>query len=68
MRPDVAARAVDINRPGVQGIDMESPVAQQYKLQGGVPEVQLYGPDGKLLAEGRTGMIQLMATMQADLE
>lgn len=51
-RDDIALVKVDINRPGVQGIDWHSPVAQQYNLRG-IPYFQIYGPDGGLLAEGQ---------------
>lgn len=49
-RADVVVVKVDINRPGVRGIDWRSPVAQQYKLQS-IPHFKVYGPDGKLKAE-----------------
>lgn len=32
-RPDLAIKKVDINRPGVQGIDWHSPLAQQYQVR-----------------------------------
>ena len=50
--PDIAVVKVDINRPGVQGIDWKSPVAKQYKMQS-IPHFKVYGPDGKLRAEGK---------------
>jgi thiol-disulfide isomerase/thioredoxin len=50
-RPDLAVVKVDINRPDVKGIDWKSPVARQYDMQG-IPHFKVYGPDGKLLAEG----------------
>jgi thiol-disulfide isomerase/thioredoxin len=49
-RSDVVVVKVDINRPGVKGIDWRSPVAQQYSLQS-IPHFKVYGPDGKLKAE-----------------
>jgi thiol-disulfide isomerase/thioredoxin len=49
-RNDVAVVKVDINRPGVKGIDWQSPVARQYHLQS-IPQFRIYGRDGKLLAE-----------------
>ena len=49
-RADVVVVKVDINRPGVKGIDFRSPVAQQYRLQA-IPHFKVYGPDGKLKAE-----------------
>ncbi|NUQ00105.1 MAG: thioredoxin family protein, partial [Armatimonadetes bacterium] len=42
---------VEIDRPGADGIDFESPVAKQFKLEA-VPELKVYQPDGTLAAEG----------------
>jgi len=50
-RDDVAVVKVDINRPGVKGIDWQSPVARQFQLES-VPHFKVYGPDGALKAEG----------------
>ena len=50
-RDDIVVVKVDINRPGLKSIDWKSPVAQQYKLQS-IPHFKVYGPDGKLKAEG----------------
>ncbi len=50
-RADLAVVKVDINRPDVKKIDWVSPVAQQFKLQS-IPHFKVYGPDGKLVAEG----------------
>lgn len=50
-RDDVAVVKVDINRPGIKGIDWKSPVAQQYGLHS-IPHFKVYGPNGKLMAEG----------------
>lgn len=50
-RDDIAVVKVDINRPGTKGIDWKSPVAQQYELKS-IPHFKVYGPDGKLKAEG----------------
>ena len=49
-KPNVVVVKVDINRPGVKGIDWKSPVAQQYGLHS-IPHFKVYGPDGKLKAE-----------------
>ncbi len=51
-RADIAVVKVDINRPDVKGIDWKSPVAQQFELRS-IPHFQVYGPDGKLLADGK---------------
>lgn len=50
-RDDIAVVAVDINRPQVKGIDWDSPVAKQYRIRS-VPQFKIFGPDGKLQAEG----------------
>jgi thiol-disulfide isomerase/thioredoxin len=51
-RDDVVVVKIDINRPGVKGIDWKSPVATQYKMQS-IPNFKVYGPNGKLQAEGQ---------------
>jgi len=48
---DIAVVKVDINRPGVVGIDWSSPVARQFGLRS-IPNFKVFGPDGKLRAEG----------------
>jgi len=50
-RADIAVVKVDINRPGVKGIDWKSPVARQFNLES-IPHLKVFGPDGKPLAEG----------------
>ncbi len=50
-RADLAVVEVDINRPGVVGIDWQSPVAQEFQLES-IPRLTVYGPDGKLIADG----------------
>jgi hypothetical protein len=50
-RDDVAVVKVDINRPGVTGIDWGSPVIQEFGINS-IPHLKVYGPDGKLKAEG----------------
>jgi len=49
-RADVVVVKVDINRPGLKGIDWKSPVAKQFDLHS-IPHFKVYGPDGKLIAE-----------------
>ncbi len=50
-RADVVVVEVDLNRPGVHGIDWHSPVAEQFSLES-IPHFKVYGPNGKLRAEG----------------
>lgn len=57
---DIAVVKVDINRQEYHHIDWESPVAEQYALSGkGLPHFKIYGPDGKLIVEGREARLQV---------
>ncbi len=51
-RDDIFVVKVNINRPGVRGIDWSSPVARQYGLRS-IPHFKIYSKDGKLKMEGR---------------
>jgi thiol-disulfide isomerase/thioredoxin len=62
-RDDITVVKVDINRPGVRGIDWRSPVAQQYHLQS-IPHFQIYDAQGRLLAEGQQAMGLLQGYME----
>jgi thiol-disulfide isomerase/thioredoxin len=66
-RKDVAVVSVDINRPGIKGIDWKSPVARQYGLHS-IPHFQVYGPDGKLMAEGDAAREKVIGYLQPYLE
>lgn len=48
---DIVVVEVDLNRPGVQGIDWASPLARQYQMTS-IPAFKVYGPNGQLQAEG----------------
>lgn len=50
-RADILLVNVDINRPGVRGLDWQSPVAQQHGIRG-VPYFKVFGPDGEIVADG----------------
>jgi thiol-disulfide isomerase/thioredoxin len=50
-RADIAVVKVDINRPGIHGIDWQSPVAHEFGLQS-IPHLTVYGPDGAVKADG----------------
>jgi len=62
-RDDVVLVKVDINRPGHEGIDWQSPVAQQYNLRG-IPYFNVYGPDGELAAEGQQARTMVIGWLQ----
>jgi thiol-disulfide isomerase/thioredoxin len=58
-RPDLVIKKVNINRPQVRTIDWRSPVAQQFGIRS-VPHVVIFDPKGKVIAQGRPAMQQLM--------
>jgi thioredoxin 1 len=51
-RPDLAIKKANINRPGVDGIDWRSPLAQQYQIRQ-VPFFMIFNPQGQPVAQGR---------------
>ena len=51
-RPDLAIKKVNINRPGINGIDWRSPLAQQHQIRQ-VPFFMIFNPRGQLLSQGR---------------
>lgn len=65
-RADVVVVKVDINRPDKKGIDWQSPVAQQYRLEA-IPHFKVYSPEGKLIAEDRAAS-RLVNEMISKLE
>lgn len=62
-RPDLVVKKVNINRPGFQGIDWKSPLAQQYQLKS-VPYFLIFNPRGKLMARGNAAMQQFEAWLK----
>ena len=52
VRRDIVVVRIDINRPGVTGIDWKGPVAQQFNLQK-IPYFIVVSPFGKLMHEGK---------------
>ncbi|HKB89600.1 MAG TPA: thioredoxin family protein [Opitutaceae bacterium] len=63
-RADIAVVKVDINRPGTRGIDWKSPVAREFKLES-IPHLKVYGPNGKLIAEGNEARNQVIHWIEA---
>lgn len=53
-RSDIRLVSLDINRPGMRGIDWNSPLARQYHLDQ-IPHLAVFGPDRILLAEDSPG-------------
>lgn len=50
-KPEVVVNQLVIDRPGVNGIDWQSPLARQYELRS-VPYFKIYDSAGSLVAEG----------------
>lgn len=51
-RSDIAVRTVNINRPGVQGVDWQSPIVQYDQIRT-LPYFVIYDPAQGLRAKGR---------------
>jgi thiol-disulfide isomerase/thioredoxin len=64
-RSDLAIKKVNINRPGIQGIDWRSPLAQQYGIRQ-VPYFMIFSPQGKLVAQGQDAVDQLGRWLQEE--
>jgi len=64
-RQDIVVYKVDINRPGVRGIDWVSPVSQQYKL-GSIPHFKIYDSSGELKSEGQAAYLEIMRLLQSE--
>jgi len=60
---DIAVVKVDINRPDTKGIDWQSPVAREFGLES-IPHFKVFGPDGKLKAEGDPAYEMVMGWLE----
>jgi thiol-disulfide isomerase/thioredoxin len=58
-REDIIVHKVDINRPGIQGIDWRSPLARQYNLRS-LPYFMIYDPSGNLTHRGQEAYEEVM--------
>jgi thiol-disulfide isomerase/thioredoxin len=54
-RPRTQVVKLNIDRPGSQGIDFDSPLAKQYNLSG-IPHMMVFDENGTLKAEGREAL------------
>jgi thiol-disulfide isomerase/thioredoxin len=54
-RPKTQVVKLDIDRPGSQGIDFDSPLAKQYNLTG-IPHLMVFDESGTLKAQGREAL------------
>ncbi len=62
-KTNIVVVKVNINRPGFQGIDWQSPVALQFKLKK-MPHLMLLDPQGKMIAQGQMAMEIIERQMQ----
>ncbi len=62
-REDIIVHKVDINRPGIQGIDWGSPVAKQYNIHS-VPFFMIYDTSGNLTHQGDAAYTEVMRLLQ----
>ena len=60
---EVSVVKVDINRPGVRGIDWKSPVAAQFRLSS-VPHFKVMDGEGTLVAEGDQAWQMIVGWLQ----
>ncbi len=59
VRQDIAVRTINVNRPGVQGIDLQGPI--MINAQGQVlPYFQIYEPSRRLRAQARPAYEQVL--------
>lgn len=63
-RQDLAVRTVNVNRPGVQTIDWQSPILQGSPIQR-LPHFEIYDPGLNLRAQGRPAYEQIRQWLQA---
>ncbi|MBY0547942.1 MAG: thioredoxin family protein [Candidatus Obscuribacterales bacterium] len=62
-RPDIAVRSLDVDRPGTQGIDWESPLCSQYNIHS-LPHFIIMNASGKTIAQGRSASEKIIKLIQ----
>jgi thiol-disulfide isomerase/thioredoxin len=62
-RPKTQVVKLNIDRPGSSGIDFDSPLAKQYKLQG-IPALMVFDENGQLKAQGREALNMVLEWCQ----
>lgn len=64
-RGDIVVFKIDINRPEVNGIDWQSPIARQYNL-GSIPHFIIFNASGDKEAEGRDAFQKIMELLNRE--
>jgi thiol-disulfide isomerase/thioredoxin len=62
-RPGTQVVKLNIDRPGTNGIDFDSPLAKQYNIQG-IPHLMVYDEAGQLKAQGREALNMVLEWCQ----
>jgi len=65
-REDIVVFKVDINRPGVKGIDWSSPLARQYRLRS-IPHFKIYDPGGDLSHENKPAYLEVQRLLREEM-
>jgi thiol-disulfide isomerase/thioredoxin len=58
-RPKTQVVKLNIDRPGAQGIDFDSPLAKQYNITG-IPHMMVFDENGALKAQGREALTMVL--------
>jgi thioredoxin 1 len=58
-RPKTQVVKLNIDRPGAQGIDFDSPLAKKYNIQG-IPHLMVFDESGALKAQGREALTMVL--------
>jgi thiol-disulfide isomerase/thioredoxin len=58
-RPRTQVVKLNIDRPGSNGIDFDSPLAKQYNLTG-IPHMMVFDENGQLKAQGREALSMVL--------
>jgi thiol-disulfide isomerase/thioredoxin len=64
-RSDLQIVKVDINRPGVTGIDWQSPLARQFVLKS-IPHFKIFDGNGNVVDEGDQAMRKILGWLRAE--
>lgn len=64
-RDDIVVIKLDLNRPGVRGIDWNSPLARQYNIRS-IPHFMIFNQNGELTHQGGSAMEQVGRLLQSE--
>lgn len=64
-RDDIAVIKIDINRPGIRGIDWNSPVIKQFQIRS-IPYFMVFDKEGNKISEGQDAYTFVMETLRSE--